>query len=68
MRKLSKLRQRRARGWEDWSSLDRAQCAGPYRTRCIVEQSAIGWRSDWGKGHVDHPGPKPVQVYRVQSR
>src|SRR5262249_22965618 len=32
-----------------------------------MESSDAGNAADGGKGHVGHPGPKPVQVYRVQS-
>jgi len=32
-----------------------------------TERSSAGVAADGGKRHVGHPGPKPVQVYRVQS-
>ena len=30
------------------------------------EMASLG--ADGGKGHLGHPGPAPVQTYRVQSR
>ena len=36
-------------------------------SRGAMERSNAGVAADSGKRHVSHPGPKPVQVYRVQS-